>query len=210
MIRSWIPRSRSALMNPTNESQGSQAMQALADRGRICEQRGNVNETSGPDEDGACTALPRPEFRKDVRKKRSFWKKTGLVLLGVAVVGLFAGLFLPAFEQIHWVGGKDLDITFIVTDAENNLPLQGAKVNILHEDTSFSANRGKAPFQIAVDVRGVAKECCGHTMCFGTVGRKGWWRRIDTFCIHLPGWLIQIEAPGYTTCEPFYLDKREY
>lgn len=197
-------------MNLTNESQECQAIQALGNREHIREQHGIAREESGPDEDHAWAAGLWPGLEKDIRKKLSVWKKAALILLGIAVIGLLVGLIMPPYKQIHWVGGKDLDITFVVMDADNDQPLQDARVKILCEETSFSANRGKAPFEIATDTNGVVKQGCGDTMCFGTFGRDGWGRRIDTFFIHLPGWHIQVEAAGYTSLAPFYLDTREY
>jgi hypothetical protein len=42
-------------------------------------------------------------------------------------------------------------------------------------------------------------------MCFGTEGGFGPTRK-DTFGIHLPGWLLTVEAPGYETTDPFELN----
>ena len=114
-------------MNPTNECQDRTTIQALADRKRIREQQKNAGVEFSPDEDGGCAIGPRPDLVQDIRKKLPLWKKAGLLLLGLTMIVVLVGLIMPPLQQTRWVGGTDLDITFVVTDADNDQPLQGAQ-----------------------------------------------------------------------------------
>jgi hypothetical protein len=47
-------------------------------------------------------------------------------------------------------------------------------------------------------------------MSFGSSRWTWYGRRIDTFGIHIPGWLIQVSAPGYSTSDLIFLDTPEH
>jgi len=193
-------------MKPENKNQDLFANKVRIGNDGIVENQDCISGNFGPDDDAVGCSGPPP---LDLRKRFPYWRKLGIVLLCLFVLGILCLLLLPPFHRIHWVGSKDLEITFVVTDAEDGLPLADAKVKILDEETSFCSNRGKAPFDLVTGPDGTATHLCEHAMCFGT---EGWslTGRIDTFAIHLPGWMVGVEAPGYAPTEPFYLDTGYY
>jgi hypothetical protein len=130
---------------------------------------------------------------------------TALVLVGVA---LLVGLVLPSVQQIKWVGAKDLKITFRVLDADTNDPLKEAKVDVLDEDVCLCEEKHKPPFTLITGEDGTATDLVKQCMCFGTEGGWGPTRK-DTFAIHIPGWNLQVRAPGYLSTEVVYLDTVE-
>jgi hypothetical protein len=133
---------------------------------------------------------------------------TGWIVLGlIGVVVLFV-LFAPGTTYIHWVGAKDLDITFRILDADSDKPVKGAKVNVLYQETNLCLEDPKPPFTHQAGDEGVVSHLSKECMCFGTSGGSGRTKK-DTFAIHIPGWLMTVEAPGYQTTEPFELDTLE-
>jgi hypothetical protein len=128
-----------------------------------------------------------------------------LVLVGVA---LLIGICHPATSYIHWVGSKDLKITFLALDADSEEPVKDAKVDVLYEETNLCSNRQKVPFSLVGDDDGVVSHLNKECMCFGTEGGWGPTRK-DTFAIHIPGWRVVVGAPGYLSSEAFYLDTAE-
>jgi hypothetical protein len=130
------------------------------------------------------------------------------IVLGLAAVALLVAFALPPITYIHWVGSKDLDLSFLVVDADSGEPVKAAKVEVLHEETNFCADRPQVPFTHAGGDDGIARHLSKKCMCFGTEGGWGRWKK-DTFAIHIPGWYVRVEAPGYLASEPFYLDTFE-
>src|SRR5438552_13459414 len=80
----------------------------------------------------------------------------------------------------------------------------GAKIAIIEEEGNLCADRGQAPFDLVANEHGIATRLRKNCMCFGTKGMGK-----DTFAIHIPGWHVQVSAPGYSLPEPFFLDTRE-
>jgi hypothetical protein len=145
----------------------------------------------------------------EVRRARSRGFRIGIILavaLGLAVVLYGLDLHFKR-NRIHWVGHSDLEITFIVTDAQTDQPIRGAKIEVLAEEGNLCERREKPPFHFNTDANGIAisfHKC----MCSGTIGWS-WGGRIDTFHIHIPGWLLRVSAPGYTTTDPFWIETWE-
>src|SRR5579871_6044427 len=111
----------------------------------------------------------------------------GLVLL------IPLGLLSPNVLSLghgHWVGVRDLEITFRIVDADTGLPVKQAKVHVFHEDTNFCKNREKIPFSLVSDDDGIVRHLSRQCLCFGTESGFGPWRE-DTFAIHIPGWCFQ-------------------
>jgi hypothetical protein len=105
-----------------------------------------------------------------------------------------------AFTRIYWVGNKDLEITFLVTDADTHSAIDKARIEILYEEVNFCSDRGKAPFRLVTGPNGIAKRLCKECMCSG---EKSLIR--NSFSIHVPGWYVQVAAGGYSTSEVFTL-----
>jgi hypothetical protein len=116
---------------------------------------------------------------------------------------LVALVLVPAMEPIHWVGGTDLEIEFIVTDAVTGRPINGATIKVKSQG-GFCPEGGKPRFSLVTDADGSVKRLCKDCMCFGT---SGW--NIDTYAVHLPWWFYQVTAEGYSPTQWTELDVPE-
>jgi hypothetical protein len=124
-----------------------------------------------------------------------------LILAGILVVlGL---LLVPSTHRVHWVGGTDLEIECIVTDAATGEPIKGATIKVQSEG-GLCAEREKQEFSLVTDAEGSVKRLYRDCMCSGT---RGW--NIDTYVVHLPWWLYQVRADSYSPTEWTQLDVPE-
>lgn len=129
------------------------------------------------------------------------WARRLVVVLLVVVVLL---LLAPLTQTICWVGYTDLEVEFVVSDDEDERPIQGATVSIFAQKGGFCDEREEQQFSLTTDSEGVAKRVARGCMCFGT---KNW--RLDTFAFHLPYWWFRASAPGYVTSKSEFLDDME-
>lgn len=132
-----------------------------------------------------------------LRLSRGQWLVVGLILVIVAL------LVLPAAQTIHWVGYTDLEIEFVVTDAETDIPVPAATVYV-HSEGGFYAERERQDFELTTNEVGTVTRLCKDCMCFGT---SGW--NIDTYVVHLPDWYYRVSAPGYVESALTALDVLE-
>jgi hypothetical protein len=122
------------------------------------------------------------------------------VVMGGIVLVLFV-LCLPFLQTIKWVGGTDLEIEFVVADAETAQPIPGATIHIRAEEGGFCKERDKQEFTLKTDAEGRVRRLCEDCMCFGTSGPF-----TDTFAVHLPYWQFQVSAAGYTDSDWIDID----
>ena len=128
----------------------------------------------------------------------------GLMVLAGALV-LVVTLAATA-EKICWVGSTDLEIIFLVEDADNSKPVDGATIYIFTEeyddnqpvDTFMMTVNGrkKKRIKLTTDAGGLVKHLCKDCRCSGTVSRNE-----DTFMLWLPDWDFVASAPGYRRSE---------
>src|SRR5262249_1479849 len=104
-----------------------------------------------------------------------------------------------------WVGGKDLAITFVVTDAVTGEPVAGAILDIRPEEYNEYTARGDKPFELVTDAAGLAQ--CVYKNC-NTSGMDSLWKH--SFHLYVPGWSIRARAPGYSESEPIYLNSLQH
>ena len=119
-------------------------------------------------------------------RRRWFW------LLGLFAIPL-AALGFDRVVRVCWVGYTDLEIEFIVTEADTRQPIRGAEITVLSEG-GFYSEREEKQFKLETDHEGRARRVCHDSMCFGT---QSGLCLTDTYVVHLPGWYIQVSAPGY-------------
>ena len=117
----------------------------------------------------------------------------------VIVVGVVVGcvliifqLLIQAVQRVHWVGFKDIEIEFVVSNIDNRQLIEDAIIHIRAEEGGFCAEREKHDFTLRTDENGSAIRISKQCMCFGT---SGW--NIDTFAMHLPRWYYRVSARGY-------------
>jgi len=128
------------------------------------------------------------------------------LLLTVVLVVAAVGWYRERSQTIQWVGHKELEIEFVVTDADGGRPIPQATISIPAEKGGFCGDdRDEKRFTLTTDTNGVVKQSCGLCMCFGTKGPN-----VDTFATHLPYWWFQASAPGYSTSQEEYIDEIEY
>jgi hypothetical protein len=119
----------------------------------------------------------------------------------LVVIGVLVALVTPAYHAIAWRAYVDVEIEFVVTDAEIGKPIAGANVAILYEDVNLCADRGQAPFSLRTNAQGVARRSCKECPCSGTTGGPR-----DAWGISIPAWLVQVTAPGYRPSALFPLE----
>ena len=146
------------------------------------------------------TGVQFPDTSK-LKAKRPKWHLALFSLSLLAVLTLAVDFFFMA-QGIYWVGFRDLEITFVVTDAQTNEPIAGAEIDIPESQNGFCSECDDA-FRLVTDAQGTAKRMCKQCMCSGYSGRKPFFRRVDTFGTHIPDWMPQISAAGFSNSGPF-------
>jgi hypothetical protein len=122
----------------------------------------------------------------------------------VAAVGLLSLFFLlSSLRTIAWVGSKDLEVEFVVSDAGTGQPIPGALVRFYnpHPSGLCGGEYREAQFSRVADGDGRITLFCRECMCSG---QQNWHR--DTFAIHVPAWYILVSATGYEASELAELD----
>jgi hypothetical protein len=134
--------------------------------------------------------IPRPPL--------AVWLILGAILIALGL------LLIPAMQTVAWVGHTNLEVEFVVTDADTGQPIKGATIHVQAEEGGFCEEREKQQFSLVTNEEGTAKRLCKHCMCFGT---SGW--NIDTFAVHLPWWFYRVTAESYAPTELTELDVPE-
>jgi hypothetical protein len=120
----------------------------------------------------------------------------------ILVVGFVA--FIVFGQTMKWVGHTDLEVRFIVTDAETGRLIRNATIHIRAESGGFCDDSPQREFTIATDENGEAKQFATNCMCFGSKGAFE-----DTFASHLPQWSFHATASGYSETDPANLNVSE-
>jgi hypothetical protein len=131
--------------------------------------------------------------------KQVFWT-IGIVFALSCALALFACGSVTA-----WVGHKDLQVQFLVTDANSGAPVPNATIHIRAEAGGFCSDRDPMQFTVATDSKGIATRTIKQCMCFG---KQGMFQ--DSFGMHLPLWWCHASAEGFTPSEPISLEAPEY
>lgn len=118
---------------------------------------------------------------------------------------LLVATSLSYFLGIQWVGSTDLDVEFVVSDADTGGPVAGASVEIDQEAGGFCHDWDAKHFRLVTGPDGVVSRRCLSCMCFGT---KSMWK--DSFVVHLPDWTFAVSAEGYVPTGPIELDEPSY
>ncbi len=127
---------------------------------------------------------------------RPFIKLTAALLF---VSGLW--IISICVQCVKWVGRTDLEVCFIVTDAETGQQIPNATIQVRAEAGGFCDDCERRKFTVAADGIGCAKHSCTNCMCFGSRSAFE-----ETFVVHLPWWWFNAKATGYSDSEPEYLD----
>lgn len=133
---------------------------------------------------------------------RRRWK---LILPLLFVILLLLGI--DHFFQIMWVGHTDLDVVFLISDAETGKPIPGAQIEIKQERGGFYENTDAMEFSLITSDTGFASRECRFSMCFGSSSLL---TINNTFVVHLPLWTFRVRAENYRASDWIWLDKSEY
>jgi len=135
-------------------------------------------------------------------RKSTAWRWLIFATVAILVVGLVA--FFTFGQTIKWVGHTDLEVSFVVIDADTGQPVPNATIHIRAEPGGFCEEPQQPEFTITTDENGHAKQLATNCMCFGSKGTFE-----DTFASHLPQWSFHATATGYSATDPAFLNVLE-
>ena len=124
-----------------------------------------------------------------------------LAISAVILAGVL--LLLLGAQHVCWVGGTDLEIECIVTDALTGEPIKGASIHVTSKG-GFCDEGKKQEFSLVTNADGSVKRLAKGCMCSGTSGVG-----VNTYFVHLPSWRYQASADGYISSEWTQLDVPE-
>jgi len=141
-------------------------------------------------------AAPIPDAILRHRRKHS-WAQKAIVLASVLIIvfelmPLGIGVWRAASHGTLWVSHCDLEITFVVMDADTGDPVSGAAVRVVHAE--LARDRENLP-SFTTDTNGTAIHWCRGVTCSGSSNTVMPWR--NTFGAQLPSWMVQAVAPNY-------------
>ncbi len=109
------------------------------------------------------------------------------LLLSVFSIALLVGGY-DRIQRIYWVGSTDLEVEFVITDADSRHPIPGAQVEV------FSELGNQEMFVLYSDSDGIARKDCPDSKSSGT---QSGLRFTDTYCVPPPCWMYHVNAEGY-------------
>lgn len=123
-----------------------------------------------------------------------------LCLFGAAI-SLFLALGAWVCDRnsaIDEIGSKDLDVDFLVTDADSGQPIHNAEIMIRSEGGLYDGSEedSKRPFKLRTDANGKFRRVCRNNIWTWFHSR---WRFTDVYCVFLPNWFLEVSAAGYET-----------
>jgi hypothetical protein len=122
------------------------------------------------------------------------WLKLVVALGILGMLALAFDYFFPTTGIGSWCGSCDLEITFLVTDAESGQPLPGAVLDIA--ETRSGTYDITHSFKLVTDGNGIVKLFCKDCFCCGTFGSR-YGKRINTFGVRAPYQMFHVSAEGY-------------
>ena len=102
-----------------------------------------------------------------------------------------------AYDRMHftyWIGSKDLEIIFVVTDAETGRAIPDASIDIMSDGESSKDARSDGEFTLKTDSTGTARTVRLEIPC---CGEQSGLRLTDTVSPYLPLWSFRTTSPGY-------------
>jgi hypothetical protein len=123
-----------------------------------------------------------------------------LVCVACFAVCAAAAWAIDRISLLDWIGGADLSVKFIVTDADTGQPIPNARIHIRCDGGWYDEveNDLKAPFDIQTDHEGTATRLLHNARTTGMVSGL---RFTNTYHIWIPIWNLQAFAEGYETSD---------
>jgi hypothetical protein len=123
------------------------------------------------------------------------------VLLVLPVLAVLVVVLVLLNPTMRGIGGTDLTVEFVITDAESGQPIDSAALHI-HSEGGFYADNYTQDFRLVTDSEGIARSVCHENRYTSRSG--GLWST-NTFAVYLPDWFITVIARDYQTTESLYL-----
>jgi hypothetical protein len=129
----------------------------------------------------------RPIFLESSMAKR--WRTWVLCLIAIPLIVWWLERSLVTYG----VGGTDLEIRFLVTDAANGGPIKGAKIAV-HSDGGFYNESEEKEFELVTGKDGIASRICHDNVCDST---QSWLGFTNPFSVSPPYWSFSVSAPEF-------------
>jgi hypothetical protein len=134
------------------------------------------------------------------------------VLAALAAIVVIGGIGVWAYDGSQvmvWVGDCDLQIDFLIVDAESGNAIPNAEIRIRNDGGFYddADEDTKRPFSLRTDADGMAHRTCRNNRC---IGRQSRLEFTDTHVAYKPRWTLQIFAEGYSRSAAIDLADDEY
>src|SRR5438477_9684943 len=93
-------------------------------------------------------------------------RRRKLLLAGAIVAVPLLAWGYDQLQTMTWVGHTDLEVEFVVTDAETGVAIESATITV-NSEGGFCREEGEKSFTLNTDSRGVAQRTCTHCTCSG-------------------------------------------
>ena len=131
------------------------------------------------------------------------WRWWIRLLIAVTILPLLA-VGYDRSRWFYWVGKTDLEIEFVVTDAETCEPIPGALIDV-HSIIGYGhTEHPDENFGLVTDDDGSAHKVCLRSKSTGKSSGLGF---SSTFAAYMPAWLLQVVADGYEPSQMVQLDE---
>jgi hypothetical protein len=112
--------------------------------------------------------------------------------------GLLCGLaFLCLGYGYFGVGIRDLEITFVITDADSDAPIDGAKIDVSKSREHELCQDCDAPLHLVTNREGTAKRVCRNCFTDITSGGELFFRYGHHVGVYPPRWQFEVTADRF-------------
>lgn len=118
---------------------------------------------------------------------------TVLVIFTLVTIAVY---LIDRSQTMKWVGVTNLDLDFLVIDADTQDPIPNARVEIFSNGGFYDGGdeEDQKTFDLRTDATGVARRRCGNNRCIGTQSRLLF---TDTYHVYTPMWRVRALALGH-------------
>jgi hypothetical protein len=103
---------------------------------------------------------------------------------------------------VDWLGSTDLEIEFVITDADSGQPVEAAELLVYEYGGFYREAQAEREFTLTADSEGIIRSVCHDDWC---IGKTSGLRFTDTYHVYLPEWRLQVSAPGYEASNRVWL-----
>ena len=128
---------------------------------------------------------------------------TGLVVAGIALI-LCLICLIPYSQKIYALGSQNLEMVFVVTDAETGEPIPNASIDLLMEAGAWNKEVGVV--HLVTDDKGTVRHVHENNSCEDVIRP---FRKTVTL-IDLTWASVNVSATGYSPVEQMWLHTAKY